>query len=119
MEKIIEKGVVNTNESDQISFEIENLNITGLKISTSSGGHKIFELPENHLIEKNADGKYKITLNKDEDYANTFGVMFFPVIIDGGNPPVQDTQNHPTPKLQISYGGQPALWGKIFNLKDL
>jgi hypothetical protein len=130
MTKIV-KGTIIEQVSDQISFSIEKEYLDlEKKVIKSSSGKTVLKLPKDYWIEevkfKNDMGKdvdgYKVTLNKDDDYQkDKFAVMLYPVAFGGvgGGTPIQDTQNHPKPKFLISYAGEKAIWGKVFNLKDL
>jgi hypothetical protein len=133
MKKNFKSGTVKQQANDQISFVIDKkyLNIEK-KMVKSSSGKIILDLPDDYHVEEvkeqeiNKEGhliyidRYKVTLNKTDDYKQgKFAVMFYPVTFDGGGDPIQDTQYHPTPKFNISYAGKDAIWGKIFNLKDL
>lgn len=133
MTKIV-KGTVTEQVDDQISFSIEKEYLDlGKKVVKSSSGKTVLKLPKDYWVEevtfKNDMGKdvdgYKVTLNKDDDYKEgKFAIMLYPVTFGGNGgvgtpPPIQDTQNHPIPKFLISYAGEKAIWGKVFNLKDL
>lgn len=131
---IVEKGTVKTEPRDQISFTLKSLEFDSkLIITTESGAKKVINLPENYRIEQN-DDVYTVIFNKHDDYKDSFGIMIYPVFngTDTGNlvvqqndtdppsvEPVQGTQDHPSPKFQISYAGEKALWGRIFNINDL
>jgi hypothetical protein len=118
MTKIIEKGSINSSPLDQISIEVDDINIETLKITNSTGATQIIDLPDAYSIEKQQNGKYKITFNKDDDFQTNIGVMFYPFATTGGVPIIQDTQYHPG-KVKVTYGNQQPLWGRIFNVKDL
>jgi hypothetical protein len=132
MATIVEKGTVETDPRDQISFTLKSLEFDSkLIITTKSGEKKVINLPENYRIEQN-DGQYTVIFNKHDDYKDSFGIMIYPVfneantgnlvVVDAApqsDKPIQATQSHPSPKFQISYAGQEPLWGRIFNINDL